>query len=246
MLSHLLLLHNLLWITKRFPGTAKLKRIKARLWFDLSAATDNNKEEIQQCLGTMILFYKLLKSPKLPISTWLTPKASPFPLPPFISTVIPSWSEMETVDLSKMSLWTVCVLLFAPQQVLPKPRRNKTGMKSVIYVSFFFFFLFTSKPAAAKGNDHYASSWPHRSYTEKCPKPALKFSYFLGTLYLLNITALNLNVRKRRNSIWPTRMLFTNNWRKSSQVNDRSALNGRLRSMHPWVPREGLSDGSSG
>lgn len=47
---------------------------------------------------------------------------------------------METVDLSKPNLCTACVLLLAPQQFWPKPRRNKTWTRwkwSLCSIHFF-------------------------------------------------------------------------------------------------------------
>lgn len=48
---------------------------------DFRAATENKVEEMKWCPGIMPPFSKLLKAPKLPVSTWLTPKVSRFPLP---------------------------------------------------------------------------------------------------------------------------------------------------------------------
>lgn len=140
---------------------------------------------------------------------------------------------METVDLSKPSLWTVCVLLLAPQQVLLKPRKNKTWTCSA--VSVFFLSLFPSKLGAA-GKWSLCFITTPLWFFWKMFKPALKFSYFLEPFYLLRHDCFELECQKRRNSIWPTQMLFTDNWRKSSQVNDRSALNGRLRPIHLRSP----------
>lgn len=98
---------------------------------------------------------------------------------------------METVDLSKPSLWTVCVLLLAPQQVSPKPRRNKTWTSSVA----FFFLCFSSKLKTARKWSLCSIITPSWLFW-KMFKPALKFYYFLGPFCLLDMIALKLNVRK--------------------------------------------------
>lgn len=106
------------------------------------------------------------------------------------------------------SLRTICVLLLAPQLVLLKLSRNPSWTCSVWF------------PV------RHASSEPH-----------------CGSYQLLNLAqddlsawrdCFELECKKRRNSIWPMKQLFTDNWRKSSQVNDRSVLNGGLPESQEW------------
>lgn len=75
---------------------------------------------MQWCLGIMALslqVFQPLKGSQAANQHLINTKGHPFSLPAFISIVIFPFSEMETVDLSKPSLWTVCILLLAPQQV---------------------------------------------------------------------------------------------------------------------------------
>lgn len=65
-------------------------------------ATGNKVEEMKWCPGIMPPFSKFLKAPKLPVSTWLTPKVSSFLLP--LSSLPLEWNgdrglvKTESVD----------------------------------------------------------------------------------------------------------------------------------------------------
>lgn len=92
---------------------------------------------------------------------------------------------METVDLSKPNLCTVCVLLLAPQQVRLKPRRNKTHWVCAFPPQIF-------PRTGLQGKDHCA---PPRPLFWAVSIPAPKFYCFLKAFDLPDMIALNFAVR---------------------------------------------------
>lgn len=140
---------------------------------------------MQWCSGIITHFSTTLKGSQVANQHLINTKSNGISLFPFISTAIFSLSEMETVDLSKPSLCTVCVLLLAPQQVRLKPRRNKTN-----WVCAFPPHIFPR--TGLQGKDHCA---PPRALFWAVSIPAPKFYCFLKAFDLPDMISLNFAVR---------------------------------------------------